>query len=290
MTNDDNSNLDVPVPYTPCDQEERRGPWKVENGRLRQTPRIETVAQVEATAVQETPAAERAALDDLSAWNPDADEALGDSLDDVLNELVDDGLSERNTLADAEDWIAMQARIDEIVVLATAQRQLVNRAIDDLVMAIEGRWRRRVEALHDRELENGRREFGQLLKAAIANVFKPPGDVNDIDGDANALWEARFEPAAGSWKCRAHDWQDENGGVCPSCARYAFLAALQRPEEPRPEAHGVDPVELHIAFHVLWTKAVDAIPARGASTYDKEEWLALDRMLTKLGAKPTTAR
>lgn len=38
-------------------------------------------------------------------------------------------------------------------------------------------------------------------------------------------WLDYFKPEGASWRCLRHDWQDEEGGLCPSCSRYAFNAA-----------------------------------------------------------------
>jgi len=41
---------------------------------------------------------------------------------------------------------------------------------------------------------------------------------------AHASW-LRYFPKAEGGPCLRHEWEDESGGLCPSCARYAVAGA-----------------------------------------------------------------
>lgn len=54
-------------------------------------------------------------------------------------------------------------------------------------------------------------------------------------------WRYRFENKLGG-KCTRHGWEDENGGICPSCARYGMRELWHEIERLREiaECHAVD--------------------------------------------------
>lgn len=39
------------------------------------------------------------------------------------------------------------------------------------------------------------------------------------------IWLEWFTPSNASWVCKRHGFQDVEGGLCPSCTRYAFSTA-----------------------------------------------------------------
>jgi hypothetical protein len=45
------------------------------------------------------------------------------------------------------------------------------------------------------------------------------------DDAPDKAWSVYFRQDGESWRCIKHEFQDVDGGLCPSCARYAFNLA-----------------------------------------------------------------